>query len=92
MTSIEITLSNGRSAPYSLYEQVRQRVEEIIPALDYGNRYTLEMLCGRAFWDCLDDGSRRTTSICMADMVREGILPLVEAESIHEYPKWYRLK
>lgn len=87
-----VLLHDGTSVSGALYGQVRVQVEGILDALEHGERYTLEMLCGPEFWRGLSDGDRRTAGICMSDMVRNGILPLAVAKSKHEYPKWYRLK
>ena len=39
------------TVPAAFYNAVRLQVEEIIPALEPGVKYTLEILCGKAFWD-----------------------------------------
>lgn len=68
------------------------QVEEIVPALIPDASYTLEMLCGEAFWARLSNGERRMAGRCMAQLVVNSKLPLCFADSRHEYPKYYRLK
>lgn len=76
----------------TLYDSVRKRVENALPAMEQNERYTLEMLCGQDFWELLSDGERRTAGRCMSDMVERKLLPLRVAETKHEYPKYYQLE
>jgi hypothetical protein len=82
---------NVYTASAAFYTAVRLQVEEVIPGMERGVKYTLEMLCGDAFWRTLSDGEKRMAGRCMAHMVVNKRLPLCFAESKHEYPKWYEL-
>jgi hypothetical protein len=73
------------------YDSVRCQIDDILPAVKSGEKYTLEMLCGPGFWELLEDGERKMAGRCMANMVFNGLLPLTFADSRHEYPKYYRL-
>jgi hypothetical protein len=88
---IFIILCDGYTVPNTLYTNVREQVAEIIPAVERDVKYTLEMLCGREFWDQLTDGEKRIAGRCMAQMIVKGLLPLRFAETKHEYPKRYQL-
>jgi len=77
--------------PAALYNAIRLQVEEIIPAMERGVEYTLEMLCGDAFWQTLTDGERRMAGRCLAHMVANKRLPLRFVGCPHEHPKKYRL-
>lgn len=82
---------NVYTASAAFYTTIRLQVEEVIPAMERGVKYTLEMLCGDAFWRTLSDGEKRMAGRCMAHMVANKRLPLCFTDSKHEYPKWYRL-
>jgi hypothetical protein len=81
----------GYFVSITFYNAIRLQVEEVIPLLDRDEKYTLQMLCGEAFWDPLTEGERRMAGRCMSHMVRNNLLPLRFAESKHEYPKFYEL-
>jgi hypothetical protein len=91
VVATHIMLHDGYCVSAPFYNTVLLQVEEIIPALERGVKYTLEMLCGEKFWDLLTDGENRMAGRCMANMVVHGQLPLRFAHSKHEYPKWYQL-
>ena len=82
----------GYSVPVSFYNAIRRQVEEVIPVLLRDEKYSLEMLCGEAFWNPLTEGECRMAGRCMSHMVRNNLLPLRFAESKHEYPKLYELR
>jgi len=73
-------------------ESIRQQVKAALPTLNPRLAYTLEKLCGKAFWAKLDNGERKLAGRCMAHMVVKNQLPFVFAPSKHEYPKYYQLK
>ena len=54
-----MVLYDGYTVTAEFYHTVQHQVEEIIPAMEPGVKYTLEMLCGQAFWLPLSDGKRR---------------------------------
>ena len=90
-----IMLSDGYrfyTVPATLYNAVQLQVEEIIPALDRDEIYTLEELCGKEFWDSLTAGEPSMAGRCMAHMVVNNLLPLSFADYKHEYAKRYRLR
>lgn len=87
-----ITLLTSRHVPTALYEAVQREVEESLPGMEPDQPYTLAVLCGKAFWDQLSDGDRRSAGICMSDIVAKSLLPLRVADTRHEYPKHYCLK
>ena len=93
-TTIYLILYDGHelyTVPAAFYSVVRNQVAEIIPAVERDVKYTLEMLCGEAFWKQLTDGEKRMAGRCMAQMIAKGLLPLRFAETKHEYPKRYQL-
>ncbi len=85
-------LYDGYTVPNTLYTKVRNQVAEIIPAVERDVKYTLEMLCGEAFWKQLTDGEKRMAGRCMALFIVKGLLPFRFAETKHEYPKRYQLR
>lgn len=87
-----MSLQDGYAVSKVFYNCIRLQVEDVLPALQPDDRYTLKTLCGKEFWGQLAIGERRMAGRCMAHMVVIGLLPLSFADSKHEYPKWYRLK
>ena len=90
-TTEHIVLYDGYTVSADFYNSVRLQVDNVIPALERDRKYTLAMLCGPEFWDCLSNGERRMAGRCMAHLVACKRLPLRFAESRHEYPKYYWL-
>jgi hypothetical protein len=86
-----VVLYDGYTAPAYLYNAVRYQVEEIIPAVDPDEIYTLEILCGEAFWQSLTAGEQKMAGRCMAHMVITKQLPFRFVQGKHEYPKLYQL-
>ena len=80
--------------PETFYDRVRNQVEEIVPALEPSESYTLETLCGEEFWSNLSPGECKTAGRYMTDIVKKKRLPLVldPKRCKHEYPKRYCLK
>ena len=76
----------------AFFEEVRKRVEEIVPALEHDVDYTAEMLCGKDYWKSMSARCRRMAGMCIAFMVRQEMLPLVCSACPHQYPKPYRPK
>ena len=70
--------------------RIRLVVAARISALQADMKYTLKQICGKDFWDELNDGERRRAGWCMMHFVVRGELPLSKAESRHEYPIYYR--
>lgn len=88
---ILLVLSINLTVSKSFFDSIRQRVTEIIPALDRYTDYTLEDLCGNKFWNAMDFGRRRKAGRCMAYMVQHGLLPFGFAGRPCGSPKKYRL-
>lgn len=85
-------LCNGRSADHDFLNLIRVVVAERLRSLPPGAKFPLKDICGEDFWKELDDGERRTAGHCMMHLVKTGELPLIIAESRHEYPVYYQLK
>lgn len=73
-------------------ESIRRQVEAAIPTLNPHLAYTLEKICGKAFWARLDNGERKLAGRCMAHLVIKNEFPLAFVPGKHEYPKYYQLK
>ena len=86
-----------RDRPYTIsagfYNAVQLQVEDNIPGMERGVKYTLEMLCGDVFWRTLSDGDTRKAGRCMADMVANNQFPQLRFIGCqHEHPKKYQLR
>ena len=90
-TVTKIILNNIYTVSADFYDAVRHQVEDIIPALDPNEIYTLEMLCGDEFWQSFTAGEQKMAGRCMADMVVTHQLPFRFVQGEHEYPKLYQL-
>lgn len=84
-------LLNGYTAPQAFYDSVRHQVEKTLPALERDKSYTLEMLCGKAFWDQLGTGEPLMAGRCMKFMVEKHLLPLIPAGKTSANAKLYQL-
>ena len=87
-----VALCNGRTVDPDFLEVIYSAVFERIPMLSPNMRSSLKAICGRDFWSCLSQGEKRRAGWCMAHLVTMGELPLMVAESRHEYPVHYQLK
>ena len=87
----KITLNNGRTLDKDFLDRVKCAVERRTELLPPDVKFTLKMICGEGFWTPLDHGERRTAGMCMVHLVETGGLPLMFAETKHEYPKHYRI-
>lgn len=87
-----VILLGGYTAPQAFYNSVRQQVEEALPALECDKSYTLEMLCGKAFWDQLDTGEPLMAGRCMTYMVKNNLLPLIFVDKTSANAKLYQLQ
>ena len=88
----QVPLRDGYSVTGDLFFGVLRRVEDILPALLPEVAYTTEQLCGPDFWAQLQPGDPSRAGRCLAHLVDQGLMPLVEVPTRHEYPKRYRLK
>lgn len=78
--SLEITdipPHDGTWAEDQLYNQVLQLIRDIEPALEPEQRYTAEMLCGKAFWNPLENGDPIRAGKYIAHAVACGDLPFL---------------
>ena len=89
---IMLVLSNGDTILEDTYTRVLKQVEEIVPALEPSESYTLETLCGEEFWNGLAVGERRMAGRYIAHVAKQGPFPLEFVGCKHQYPKKYRLK
>lgn len=85
-------LAGGYPVKAAFITSLRHQVEAALPTLIPHLTYTLEKLCGKAYWASLDAGERRLAGRCMAHLVATNEFPLLFAPSNHEYPKHYQLK
>lgn len=92
MKIANVFLSNGRWVNKNFLESIKVMVIDIIPALEPGVKYRLKTIYGDAFWGELTPGEQRQAGWCMKHLVLTGELPLIIAESRHEYPIYYQLK
>lgn len=66
-------------------------VWEIVPAVDPDTLYTLEILCGEAFWMPLSAPERQEAGRIMIRLVAGGWLPFEVVGCRHSMPKKYKL-
>jgi len=87
-----VLLHANRVVKLAFFDEVRNLIEEIRPALERDVDYTAEMLCGPEFWKSLSATECRMAGMCVAFIVRQEMVPLVCSVCRHRYPKRYRLK
>ena len=94
-TAVHLILYDGDrtyTVSAAFYNAIRHQVEEILPALERDEIYTLEDLCGETFWGLLTSGKRKIAGKCMAYMVASNRLPLRFVGCPHGHPKKYQLR
>ena len=88
----DVLLNNGRSVDPKFLDCIYCAVDESLPTLPYNTKFTLKNICGKEFWKMLERGEKIRAGWCMVHLVEMNELPLMFAESRHEYPKYYQLK
>nr|WP_321464598.1 hypothetical protein [uncultured Desulfobulbus sp.] len=92
MKVVNVYLKNGRFVNNDFLQLIKVLVAEMIPGLVPGVGYTLKTICGDEFWNELTPGEQKQAGWCMKHLVLTGDLPLTIADSLHEYPVYYKLK
>ena len=69
-------MTKSTEASMVFEQEIRSRVLRIEPHLVPGSVYSPEEVCGWKFWAKLDDHQQCAAARCLADMVRQGLLPL----------------
>jgi hypothetical protein len=82
-------LKDGFSVKKTFYDDIQQRLVEILPAMEEGCGYTLQALAGDDYWLALDNDHRRLAGRCVADMVENGKVPLGFFGPCCQSPKKY---
>jgi hypothetical protein len=78
--------------PQVLSEMVARHVDRFIPTMVPGHSYTLESMCGRAFWDRMTPSQRRAAGRSMTFLVSSGRFDLAYADTGRRPTKQYQLK
>ena len=74
-------------------QEFHDHVDAMIRKLLHGKVYTLEKICGDAFWSRYHPSERRVAGRYIASLVAEGVLPLVAHEKNNSSNhKKYQLK
>ena len=84
--------ADGHCASSDFCNAILQQVREIFPALEPRALYTLEQLCGPAFWDPLGPADRQEAGRIMIRLVLGGWLQFEVIGCRHSNPKKYQLK
>lgn len=82
----------GHHIKKSLADSVQAQILSRVESLSDYPPYTLERLCGYAFWDPLPKEDRINAGIYVSHQVEMGNLPLRHVLRKQQYPKHYRLK
>jgi hypothetical protein len=83
--------ADGYCAPSDFCNAILEQIREILPALEPGVRYTLEMLCDPALWRLLTSTEHQVAGRIMVRLVMGGWLPLRVVGCRHRNPKKYEL-
>ena len=100
--TLYVVSNTSVNAPQVILKVERQRkinqefhdhVDAMIRKLLHGKVYTLEKICGDAFWSRYHPAERRVAGRYIASLVAEGVLPLVAHEKNNSSNhKKYQLK
>ena len=88
-TEVILLLDDSFTVPQKSYNQVREQVTDIVPALLPDVEYTLQMLCDPEYWDSLTMDERRSAGKCMVHMVKNELVPYAFAGKPCQSPKAY---
>ena len=86
-----LLLDDSFTVPQKSYNQVREQVTDIAPALTLDKKYTLQMLCGPEYWDSLTMHERRLAGKCMVHMVENQLVPYDFGGRYCQHPKVYNV-
>lgn len=75
-----------------LCRMVETLVEQFIPTMVPGHRYTLETMCGNAFWDALTGNQGQDAGEYMSLLVSSGEFDLDCVKSGKKATNYYQLK
>ena len=87
-----MVLDNGRTVSKEIFDAVRINVDEILPALRPGPKYTTAQLCGDAYWSPLSTADKHSAGMCLFQMVKSRTIGLELATCLHQVPRKYRMK
>ena len=76
----------------ALCDTVERLVGQFIKTMVPGHRYTLETMCGNAFWDRLTHAQRRKAGHCITRLIASGKFDLDYGETGGKATKPYQLK
>ena len=83
--------ADGHCSSSDFCNAILEQIREILPALEPGVRYTLEMLCDPALWRLLTSTEHQVAGRIMVRLVMGGWLPLRVVGCRHMNPKKYEL-
>ncbi len=89
---IQILLNDEHTVSKGLFDSVRTHVEDSLPGMITGQRYTAKKMCDKDFWEKLTKIQRISAGKCIAHMVSRGSLPLEFAGQDGANAKLYQLK
>lgn len=90
-TDLRVLVSASRAVDRELMRRVEHQVRIVLPKLLPEERYTLRMLCAKAFWDGLSRGEKIDAGVAMAHLVSTNALPLTYADRTRSNSIQYRL-
>lgn len=85
-------LCNGRSVDTQFLTLIHDVVQERIPMLPFGVTYTLKKICGKGFWEQLEDYELEMAGFCMSHLVSTHAVAMEEADKDVHNARLYRRK
>ena len=74
-----------------IYDCVRYQLGDVCHFLDPRKTYKASQLCGDGFWSQLSRAEGKVAGSCLAQMVKNGTLPLAKVSASGRYPNRYEL-
>jgi hypothetical protein len=89
-----VVLNYRQCCTEDFLNRLQEHLMEMVPGVPRGVAFTLEVLCGKAYWDPLSKWEKTLAGACMDYLVKHDLVPfvLVPRKGRNPYPLQYRIK
>jgi hypothetical protein len=90
-TGVSNLIRSRKCSTAQFLNEIYQAVDDVLPGLIPGERYTTELLIGPDLWSRYSIGTRRAAGICLVKLVQNRCLPLVLVDRRRRYPRLFTM-